>query len=52
MDTKTERAYDYFGWSPLGAAYIAKCSRCGMVCAYWEDEDLTEDGKLLHDCDA
>ena len=26
---------------------VATCPECGAVCAYWEAEDLTEDGHLL-----
>jgi hypothetical protein len=51
MET-VERAYDWFGYSTFGSMYVAKCSHCALVCAYWEAEDLTEDGQLLHDCDA
>lgn len=26
---------------------IAECPQCHMVCAYWDDEDLDEEGHLL-----
>lgn len=32
-------------------AFVAKCPRCQMVCAAWDDEDLEENGDLLcYDC--
>jgi hypothetical protein len=34
----------------MSGAYVAECPECGAVCAYWEDEDLDEDGNLR--CDA
>lgn len=34
-----------FGMSSFGGAYVAKCSKCSYVCAYWECPC-----ELEHDC--
>lgn len=34
----------------MTGALVAKCPQCGMVCAYWEQEDLDENGNLLCYC--
>ncbi len=31
--------------------FVAECPRCRMICAYWDDEDLDEEGNLLCSCD-
>lgn len=31
-------------WS---GALIAECPDCHLICAYWDEEDLDEDGRLL-----
>lgn len=48
----TLRAYDTFGYGRLGGLYHASCSRCTEICSYWDEDDLDEDGNLLHDCQA
>lgn len=43
----------------MTGAFVAKCPRCGTVCAYWDDDDLAYDvpgypegyGVLLCFCD-
>ena len=35
------------GFSHFGGAYVAKCSKCSYVCAYWECAC-----ELRHDCGA
>lgn len=32
-------------------AFVARCPACDTVCAYWEEEDLDENGDLLCYCD-
>jgi len=27
-------------------AWVAECPACHMVCPYWDEEDLNEDGQL------
>lgn len=35
------------GFSRISGAYVAKCSKCSFVCAYWECAC-----ELVHDCEA
>ena len=35
----------------LSDQFIATCPECGAVCAYWDEEDLDEEGNLLCHCD-
>lgn len=35
----------------LGGLFVADCPKCREVCAYWDDEDLDEEGNLLCFCD-
>lgn len=35
----------------ITGAFVAKCPACKQVCAYWDDEDLDENGNLLCFCD-
>ena len=35
----------------FGGLFVAECPRCHIVCAYWDDEDLDEEGNLLCFCD-
>jgi hypothetical protein len=32
-------------------AFVARCPRCEQVCAYWDDDDLDDNGNLLCYCD-
>lgn len=50
MVTTGARPYDDFRTSRLGGNYVAGCSLCGHVCAYWDSEDLDDEGLLWHDC--
>ncbi len=34
------------GWSRFGGAYVATCPVCGLVCAYWDESDLNDNGDL------
>lgn len=31
-------------------AFVARCPACDIVCAYWDDEDLDENGDLRCYC--
>ena len=44
----TLRPYDEFR---MTTQYVATCSRFRSVCAYWDAEDLDENGDLLHECE-
>lgn len=37
--------------APITGAYVARCPECDIVCAYWDDEDLNDEGELLCYCD-
>lgn len=28
-------------------AWVAECPECGALCAYWDAEDLDDEGRLL-----
>jgi hypothetical protein len=45
-----ERVYDNFHQSRFGGNYVAECTMCGQVCAYWDADDLI-DGELYHYCE-
>lgn len=30
---------------------VAECPTCNIVCVYWDEEDLDDDGNLLCWCD-
>lgn len=32
-------------------AYVAQCHECGRVCAYWDVDDLNDDGQLECHCE-
>ena len=31
--------------------FVARCPRCDTVCAYWDEDDLDENGDLRCYCD-
>ena len=33
-------------------AYVAECPTCHRTLAYWDDDDLNDDGQLECPCDA
>lgn len=33
-------------YSHFGGGYVAECPACHMVCPYWDEEDLNDDGEL------
>lgn len=35
----------------IGGNFVARCPNCDTVCAYWDDEDLDDDGDLICHCD-
>jgi hypothetical protein len=37
--------------SHFGGNYVAECTRCLTVCAYWDEEDLDENGDLRCYCE-
>lgn len=37
--------------SRLGGQFVARCPQCETVCAYWDEEDLDENGNLVCYCE-
>jgi hypothetical protein len=37
--------------TPITGGFVAECPACHVICAYWDDDDLDDDGNLLCFCD-
>jgi hypothetical protein len=35
----------------FGGHFVARCPQCDTSCAYWDEEDLDENGNLLCYCE-
>jgi hypothetical protein len=45
MTTIMETRHSHFGGN-----YVAECPKCHTVCAYWDEEDLDDNGNLICYC--
>jgi hypothetical protein len=41
----------FHDFSRFAGNFIARCPKCDAVCAFWDDDDLDEEGHLLCHCD-
>jgi hypothetical protein len=46
----SQRPYTLFRNAHFTGALVAECADCHRVCAYWDDDDLDDQGRLMHDC--
>lgn len=48
---RAERPYVRFRTTQMGGNFIAACDHCRQVCASWDESDLDDEGRLMHDCE-